>query len=120
MIEKMLFAIVLVMVGLREITIQLRGLKRIELNGPTQQYEQPKRYINLIWGGSLTILGIGTFWSPLASLAWVVAGLSRIAVIPTPCNTEIFNHNLGLRILRALFFTSFGLTCIAFGLGFII
>ncbi len=115
----LLLAIVLVMVGFREVTIQMRGLDRISAQGSRLPGERPKRYVNLAWGWSLVVLGAGMLWPPLARAGWILAGISRLAVIPTPCSTEAFNRYLPLRIVRAAFFSAFGIACIAFALGMI-
>lgn len=112
--QQWLLGTAIVMMGRREVMRQESGLTKIQANGERYRYDRLGRQAFLIWGHSLTFIGLGFLWDPMARTAWVVGGVSRLMLVPGPCGTALFNR-YPYRLVRNVFLIVLGCGCITYG-----
>lgn len=111
-----LHALVIIL-GAREINRHTNALRIIRAEGERYTWHRWGRQWSRVWGVGALLIGLGGFWTPLASVGWIIAGIAPIAAMPTPCGWHAVNASIILKSLRNLFFLGVGASCIAHGLG---
>lgn len=106
---------IIIMTGRREVKRQERWLVKLNARGERHQYDRLNCYANLLYGHALTVAGLGFLWDPMARAAWAAVGVSRLMLLPGPCDTPIFNR-YPYRLVRNLFILALGYACIRYGL----
>jgi hypothetical protein len=98
---------------------QEKLLRTIVERGERFPYDRLSSRASFVWGHALTFIGLGLLWDPMARVAWIVGGVSRLMLVLGPCDTGLFNR-YPYRIVRNGFLLVFGSACIVYGLsGFV-